>query len=489
MKLSSFCLISHSAVAGLAVLIAGFATLAGGVGGLMIGGAAAVMAGIALGVLCAKRIQTAVQELTDNVSAKGWETRGQTGFYELDELADFLSDHVRKVTTSSTRAQGQVQELQKLLAQIDRRGKVNPEHDLSPAFRLRDLLHGMIGSADSDLKQALTLMQEIEQSTRAMSSGASDQSEAVSKTTTYVEQMSANIDLVSQNADGASQAAEAVRESAGEALELVRELISGMEHIRRHVEAGWRKLRSLGDRTQEIGSIVETIAGIAARTDMLALNASIESVRAGEHGRGFAVVADEVRKLAEQAAQSTKEVAGLIESVQSETQESISVMAQEHAQVEAEVGRVKSAGTSLEQISKTSSESAERVGEITKAAANQLRFTQEVVLAMERISEVAKGIRGKSEGVSWTTKSLSNLVRQLDASFSPLRGCYDDDATEQPTAANDQTDQAEKYDQADLDLYDASPETVLRQTEELRDAARDAAAELASVADEQEATV
>lgn len=348
------------------------------------------------------------------------------GICELDELHRFLRDLFRRLASVSGRTQEQMREIRQLLAKMDRRvnGDGPAEGEASSARRLQGLLRGVVGSADSHLRQSLALMQEIEAGALQMATSASDQSEVVSRTTTYVEQLSTHIDLVSQNADAANESAEEVRRSAADVLEMVRGLTEGMEHIRRHVEAGWRKLQALGDRTGEVGSIVETIASIAARTDMLALNASIESVRAGEHGRGFAVVAEEVRKLAEQAAQATQEASGLIESVQTETRESIEVMTRGHAQVETEVGRVRSAGESLQRISRTATDSVLRAGEISRAAQHQLRFTQEVVLAMERISEATKQIRSRAEGVSWTTKSLSGLMKQLDTSLSPLRGCY-----------------------------------------------------------------
>jgi hypothetical protein len=134
-------------------------------------------------------------------------------------------------------------------------------------------------------------------------------------------------------------------------------------------------------------------------------------------------VAEEVRKLAEQTAQAAREVGGLIESIQMESQESISAMADEHAQVEAEVRRVNEAGVALERISETSSDSAQRVGEISRATLHQLRVTQEVVSAMQRISEIAKSIGKQTEGVCGTTQTLTKLVHQLDDSLGPLRRC------------------------------------------------------------------
>jgi methyl-accepting chemotaxis protein len=431
MNLKTFSLITHIGPAAVAAVIAGLAFHWGGAIGLAAGVAAGAVAATVCGLLLASRVEQGIAGLKESVATRRWEAAPRCGIAEFDEVTAILSDYDRRVSASSVRAQEQIQDVQKLLGQLDRRsphsldwnGRRAGEREVSAGRRLRDMLTGLARATNEDLKRVLALSSEIEQNTKAMAAGASDQSDAVSKTTTYVEQMSSNIDLVTMNAEAANQAAVAVRDCSVDAQKIVKELISGMERIRRHVEAGWRKLRALGDRTQEIGSIVETIAGIAARTDMLALNASIESVRAGEHGRGFAVVADEVRKLAEQAAQATKEVAGLIETVQLETQESIGVMAQEHSQVEAEVGRVNSAGDALEKISHTSTDSANRVGEISRVTKQQLRFTQEVVLAMERISEVARGIRGRAEGVSWTTNTLSGLIGQLDTSLSPLRNC------------------------------------------------------------------
>lgn len=386
--------------------------------------------------LTSVRMQQGLHLLVQTV-ATGRSTINPAGMlHEFRDALDRIHEHAHRWNNAALHGKQQARDIEDLLQQLNRRSDSSGrETSASPSKSLRGLLGGLSRQADADLQQFLGFSAEIEQATNDIAAGAEEQTDAVSRTTTFVEQMSANIDTVSQNAGDAHAATLATRDSANEALELVQELVRGMERIRQHVQASERKLRALGERSHEIGSIVETIGTISSRTDLLALNASIESVRAGEHGRGFAVVADEVRSLAEQAAQATREVAGLIESVQFETQESIGVMAEEHSQVEAEVRRVQTAGQALDRISKTSTDSAAKVGEISQAAQQQLRLTQDVILAMERISEVARTSRSRAENARWTTKSLSKVAQQLEGSLAPLRGCRDRSVTPAPAAA------------------------------------------------------
>ena len=346
------------------------------------------------------------------------------GIQELDLALERIRSVVQRWSEAAANTREQTRDLDQLVTQLNRRG-ASAARGRTPnvSQQLRQLISSITISADNELSHLLTCTQELERYTREISGGAEEQSEAVNRTTTYVEQMSGNIDSVAHNADAAQQAAVTTRDSAMAALKMVRELIQGMDRLRTHVEASDSRLRALGDHSQEIGSIVETIGSISSRTDMLALNASIESVRAGEHGRGFAVVAEEVRKLAEQAAQATREVAGLIESIQLETQESIAVMAEERAEVEAEVQRVSAAGEALERISQVSQDSASQVGQITHATQLQLQLTRDVVLAVERISEIAKSSRTLAEEARWTTSTLTKLARQFHSCLSPLRRC------------------------------------------------------------------
>jgi methyl-accepting chemotaxis protein len=387
---------------------------------------AALAAGLALvtiaaiGWFSAWRLQQALR-FVETSAAKGDVASGRSsGFPEFDAAAQRIGEYAQRWATAVGNAREQFREMESLIAQLDHRTTVDST-SRSIALRLRQTLTGLMRSVDANAQQIVTCVQDIDRCTQEIAAGCEDQADVVSKTTTYVEQMSANIDVVSSNASAASQSSAAARDSAEQARQLVTELLRGMDRIRAHVASSESKLRALGDRSHEIGSIVEMIGGISSRTDLLALNASIESVRAGEHGRGFAVVAEEVRKLAEQIAQATREVAVLIESTQRETQESISAMAKERTDVENEIRRVHAAQESLEHIGRIASDSAKKAGDISQSTQHQLQLTREVVLAVERIANAAKSSRSRAERACWSTKSLTKMLHQLSTVLAPVR--------------------------------------------------------------------
>ncbi len=229
----------------------------------------------------------------------------------------------------------------------------------------------------------------LEEANERMASGAIDQSETVSRTTTTVEALSDKIDRISLNAENATEACERTRQEARRGLEQVHRVIEGMERLRTQIEVNGRKARRLGDRSVEIGTIVELIRGISSRTDMLALNATIESVRAGEHGRGFAVVAEEIRKLAERTATATRDIGTLVEAIQADTHESIRALGEEQSEMEKEAQRVRDAGSALERISQVAEHSAMLVDGISRSTNDQVLAAQELVRAMQAISDVS----------------------------------------------------------------------------------------------------
>jgi twitching motility protein PilJ len=304
--------------------------------------------------------------------------------------------------------------LSQLREALDRSRRVRAEHEgvLRLARRLRAAMEGpgagegTVGTIEPDIEETAGSLRVLldrlrqaagpisrdlsglEEANERVASGAQDQSEAVSLTATSVEALSDRIDRISHHAGEAAEACERARLDAHQALDQVNGVIEGMDRLLTRIEANARKVRRLEERSTEIAAIVELIRGISGRTDILALNATIESIRAGEHGRGFAVIAEEIRKLAERAAAATREIGALVEAIQADTRESIQALAEEQVRMQGESHQLGETGRSLERIRQVAEQSARLVEGISRSTRDQVLATQQLVRAMQRISEV-----------------------------------------------------------------------------------------------------
>ncbi len=358
------------------------------------------------------KLRLAIRSLQRQITAPDQKSTAQTGFAEFDS---FLS--VVRVTLNESAAQAkhlreESDELKSLLTSLDRRG-TGDRLQANSVRQLTGILSSFGAQVETDLSQIQACSREINRCADHIAAGGQEQTSAVNKSARMIESISNFVDSVLEDASAANTSAQSTFQSARDGLQEFEQLLSELSEIQSLVSSREKRLRALGEHTREIGFIVQTIGQISSRTDLLALNASIESVRAGEHGRGFAVVAQEVRTLAEQSAEASRDVAMRIENIQNETQQSIAVIDDEHAQVQQVLKRLAKAADLLRAIDQLASDAAKRTYRLSQSTEQQLRLTQEFVDVMQRISETNRGSRSHVEGVRWTTKSLDKLTRQI----------------------------------------------------------------------------
>jgi methyl-accepting chemotaxis protein len=391
--------------------------------GFLLAGAITTIAAAVAGWVLATRLRLGLA-VVERAATSGEVSRdASSGLTEVDQTARRVGHYVQRWSEAIASSQQQTSALESLLADLDRRAHRDGETRSGPtAQTVRQILGRITEGVEAGLARVLQAGAEIAENTQELASVAEDQTNALAKTTSCVEQISVNIAAVTRNTESAQSAVQELQESVRGVSEDLKTLTRGIDRVQDHAAASERRIRGLGDRWQEINSIVETIATISSRTDLLALNASLESIRAGEHGRGFALVAEEVRKLAEQTAQATSEISGLIESAQIETNESLSLMSHDCLALEEETQRLGKTNDSLQDILALGKESGSRVGEISHAADRQLQVARDLVSAIERLSDTTKAGRSRAEKTSWVARSLNDTAKQVYEVLDPLRG-------------------------------------------------------------------
>ncbi len=248
---------------------------------------------------------------------------------------------------------------------------------------------------------------EILHSSEHMRQVAEVQAAQIRTASDAVNTMSQTTQRMAENAGAATQTSLRATQAAVKGGASVAETIKGMQRIRATVQSTGKKIKGLGERSLEIGAIIEVINEIATQTNLLALNAAIEAARAGEQGKGFGVVADEVRKLAERAARATKDITGLIKGIQVETSEAVTVMEEGTREVEEGTKLADQAGAALREIEQIVKQTANLVTDITRAAADQVKVTESVVGSMDSI---LKQTQETTHGVQDTVTTIGKLA-------------------------------------------------------------------------------
>ena len=258
---------------------------------------------------------------------------------------------------------------------------------------------------------------------------------------TASEEMSATSGDIARNCLYAAESAQKATVQTHSGSELVQSSARLMENIAQRVNVSSVTVAGLGERSDQIGAIVNTIEDIADQTNLLALNAAIEAARAGEQGRGFAVVADEVRALAERTTKATKEIATMIKSIQSETQRAVGSMSEGVAEVKRGTAEANRSGEALEDIHNQINDLTMQISQVATAAEEQTATTHEITNNIQMITDVVNRNVENAHSTSQATGKLSEQVDKLhslvehfrlsnalewDQSFATGVGRYDD---------------------------------------------------------------
>lgn len=251
-----------------------------------------------------------------------------------------------------------------------------------------------------------TSANEISASTVQFAATASQTAAAVGETTTTVEELRQTAELSSQKARTVSEAAQKVAQVAQGGRLAIEETIEGMSRIREQMAAIADSMLRLSELNQSVGQIVSTVEDLAAQSNLLAVNASIEAAKAGESGKGFAVVAQEIRSLAEQSKQATAQVRTIINDIQKATGAAVLVTEQGSKAVEAGVVQSSRAGQSIQSLAAGMSESAQAAAQISVSSQQQLVGVDQVATAME-------GIRQASMQNAESARQLEEAAHEL----------------------------------------------------------------------------
>lgn len=269
-----------------------------------------------------------------------------------------------------------------------------------------DQLRVLVSNINDTAVKVSSAAQDSQATALQLAKASEHQAQEIAGASAAINEMAVTIDQVSVNAEESARVADRSVELADTGAKVVRNTIDGMDTIREQIQDTAKRIKRLGESSQEIGDIISLINDIADQTNILALNAAIQASMAGDAGRGFAVVADEVQRLAERSSAATRQIEVLVKTIQSDTSEAVISMEKTTADVVKGAELANDAGDALSEIEEVSNDLAELIQNISNAARQQASSAVHVSNTMNVIQDITSQT---AQGTMATAKSIGNL--------------------------------------------------------------------------------
>ncbi len=262
--------------------------------------------------------------------------------------------------------------------------------------------------------------EEIAKALEQISHGAEIQAEMAGKGSTLIHELAVSVELVAKKARESSQSARDTTATAQQGTELVKQTMELMKEFLDTVEYTGQQFAELNGKLQQVGKIADIIVEIARQTNMLALNASIEAVRAGEYGKGFTVVAEEVRKLADGTSRSASEIIDLVTLIKEDSLKVRETFASSSRQIHEGKKKINSTAGVFQSIVQTVVDAERKANSIADLSSMQTDGAQKVVKAIDEIARVAEDNAASTEQVSAATEEQSAAMQEMAAASREL---------------------------------------------------------------------
>jgi twitching motility protein PilJ len=324
------------------------------------------------------------------------------------------------------------QSIRKLMIEVSEvaNGDLTVQAEVSPEMTgaIAESFNSMTRELRSLIKQVKDVTYQVSISANAindttgqLAAGSEAQASQIARTTSAITNMTFQIQEVSENASLSAQVAAESLGNARYGTKAVQDNINAMNSIRNQVQETAKRIKKLGERSQEISQTVSLIDDLSDRTSLLALNASLQAAAAGDAGIGFAIVAEEVERLAERSNRLTQQIGALAQTIQVETKDVVASMEETIHEVVVGSTLADKAGQTLVEIEQVSTRLAELLQSISESANRQAKSSEDISNAMDNISKVTELVQKGAKRAADSVKLLVDLSDELRGSVAPFK--------------------------------------------------------------------